>query len=58
MPLCFLLGRATVPGWKKDNILNRHIMGNSKQSMLVCSNANFLTFLDVHEMSSGRLRIP
>ena len=48
MPPFFLLGRATIPGWKKENMLDHHIMGNSRQSMLVCSDVNFLTFLNVH----------
>ena len=48
MPLFFLLGRAIVPSWKKENMFDHHIMGNSRQSMLVCSNVNFLTFLNVH----------
>ena len=44
MPPFFLLGRAIVPGWKKKNVFDRHSMGNSRQSMLVCSDVNFLTF--------------
>ena len=33
---------------KKGNVFDQHIMGNSRQSMRVCSNVNSLTFLDVH----------
>ena len=42
MPPFFLLGRAIVPGWKKEDMLNCHIMGNSRQSMLLNFNVNFL----------------
>ena len=48
MPSFFLLGRAIVLGWKKENMFDHHIMGNNRQSMLICSSVNFLTFLNVH----------
>ena len=46
MPPFFLSGRVIVSGWKKKkgNKLDRHIMGNSKPSMLLDFNVNFVTF--------------
>ena len=55
-PPFFLLGRAIVLSWKKGNAFDHHSMGNSRQSMRVCSNVNFLTFLDVHLMWSLRIK--
>ena len=43
MPPFFLPGR--VPGRKKDK-LDRHIMGNSRPSMLLNFNVNFVTFFE------------
>ena len=48
MPFFFLSGRVIVPGWKKKNKLDRHIMGNSRPSMLLNFNVKFLTFLKLH----------
>ena len=47
MPPFFLPGRVIVPGRKKDK-LDRHIMGNSRPSMLLNFNVNFVTFLKLH----------
>ena len=44
MPHFFLSGRVIVIGWKKRNKLDRHIMGNSRPSMLLNFNVNFVTF--------------
>ena len=46
MPLFFLSGRVIVPGWKKKNKLDRHIMGNSRPSMLLNLNVNFFNFFE------------
>ena len=46
MPPFFLLGRVIVPSWKKENMLERHILGNSRPSMLVFSNFEFSNFLE------------
>ena len=48
MPPFFLPGRVIVPDWKKRNKLNRHIMENSRPSMLLDFNVNFVTFLKLH----------
>ena len=48
MPPFFLLGKVIVPGWEKRNKLDRHIMGNSRPSMLLNFNVNFVTFLKLH----------
>ena len=48
MPPFFLPGRVIVPGRKKRNKLDRHIMGNSRPSMLLNFNVNFITFLKLH----------
>ena len=45
MPPFFLRGRVIVPGRKKDK-LYRHIMGNSRPSMLLNFNVNFVTFFE------------
>ena len=42
MPPFFLLERVVIPGGKKKTCLTG--MGNNGQSMLVCSNVNFLIF--------------
>ena len=46
MPPFFLLGRAIVPGGKKENMLERHILGNSRPSLLVFSNFEFSNFVE------------
>ena len=33
---------------KKEDMLDRHIMGNIRQSMMLNFNVNFLTFLKMH----------
>ena len=48
MPPFFPLGRAIVPDWKNKDTLDCHIMGKSRQSMLLNFNVNFLTFLKMH----------
>ena len=49
MPPFFLPGRVIVPGPKKKmNKLDRYIMGNSRPSMLLNFNVNFVTFLKLH----------
>ena len=47
MPPFFLPGRVIVSGRKKKkNKLDRHIMGNSRPSMLLNFNVNFVTFFE------------
>ena len=48
MPPFFLSGRVIVPGWKKRNKLDRHVIGNSRPSMFLNFNVNFVTFLKLH----------
>ena len=48
MPPFFLPGRVIILGWKKMNKLDRHIMGNSRPSMSLDFNVNFVTFLKLH----------
>ena len=48
MPPFFLPRRVIVLGWKKRNKLDLHIMGNSRASMLLNFNVNFVTFLKLH----------
>ena len=49
MPPFFLSGRVIVLGRKKKrNKLDRHIMGNSRSSLLLDFNVNFVTFLKLH----------
>ena len=44
MPPFFLSGRVIVLGRKKKDKLDRNIMGNSRPSMLLNFNVNFVTF--------------
>ena len=46
MPPFFMLGRVIVPSRKKKDKLDRHIMGNSRLSMLLNFNVNFVTFFE------------
>ena len=46
MPPFFLSGKVIVPGRKKRGKLDRHIMGNSRPSMLLNFNVNFVTFFE------------
>ena len=46
MPPFFLSGRVIVPGRKKKDKLDRHIMGNSGPSMLLNFDVNFVTFFE------------
>ena len=48
MPPFFLSRRVIVPGRKKKDKLDRHIMGNSRPSILLNFNVNFVTFLKLH----------
>ena len=49
MPPFFLPRMEIIPGRKKKkDKLDRHIMGNSRQSMLFNFNVNFVTFLKLH----------
>ena len=40
----FPAGEGSYPRWEKENAFGWPSMGSSGQSMLVCSNVNFLTF--------------
>ena len=44
MPPFFPPGRVIVPGWKEMNKLDRHIIGNSRPSMLLNFNVNLELF--------------
>ena len=49
IPPIFLSGRVIVPGRKKKkkkDKLDRHVMGNSRPSMLLNFNLNFVTFFE------------
>ena len=46
MPPFFLLGRAIIPDRKKENMFERHILGNSRPLMLVFSNFEFSNFVE------------
>ena len=48
MPPFFPSGRVIVPNWKEMNKPDRHIIGNSRPSMLLNFNVNFVTFLKLH----------
>ena len=49
MPPFFLPGRKIIPGRKKKkDKFDRHIIGNSRLSMLFNFNVNFVTFLKLH----------
>ena len=56
MPPFFLLGRVIVPGRKKKkDKLDSHIMGNSRPSMLLNFNVNFVTFFFETTLDAIRL---
>ena len=47
MPSFFLPGRVIVLGQKKNDRLDRRITGNSRPSMLLNFNVNFVTFFEI-----------
>ena len=61
MPPFFLSGRVIVPGQNKKDKLDHHITGNSRPSMLLNFNVNFITFfetaLDVIQLLELILRL-